>query len=184
MEIYLIRHTRVAVPKSVCYGQSDVPVADTFDSDKESVLSKLSRLKNPLVYSSPASRCRVLADCLGDTVQTDERLQELHFGRWEMQPWEAISPAELNPWMDDFVHVSPPDGESFAQLHHRCLDFWAELIQANSQDAVVLVTHAGVIRSLLCHCLGVPLANAFRLAVDYGFVCRIRCLDGVPVIQF
>ena len=31
MNIYLIRHTSVDVPKGLCYGQSDVPLRPTFE---------------------------------------------------------------------------------------------------------------------------------------------------------
>ena len=33
MDIVLIRHTSVGVPKGTCYGWSDVPVADTFETE-------------------------------------------------------------------------------------------------------------------------------------------------------
>ena len=31
MEVILVRHTSVDVPKGTCYGQTDVPVAATFE---------------------------------------------------------------------------------------------------------------------------------------------------------
>ena len=33
MNIYLIRHTSVDVPKGLCYGQSDVPLRPTFEAE-------------------------------------------------------------------------------------------------------------------------------------------------------
>ena len=33
MEVYMIRHTSVGVPKGTCYGWTDVPIADTFEQE-------------------------------------------------------------------------------------------------------------------------------------------------------
>ncbi len=183
MEIILIRHTSVAVSKSVCYGRSNVGLADTFDAEKEILLGKLGLTANPVVYSSPASRCIRLSESISPAYRTDDRLRELDFGRWEMLPWTEIPESELNPWMSDFVNANPPGGENFVTLHNRTENFLREILRTNHSHAVV-VTHAGVIRSLVCHCLGIPLENAFRLQVDYGFVCRISYRGGVPSVRF
>ena len=183
MEIILIRHTNVAVSKSVCYGQSDVGLADTFGAEKETLLGKLGLSAHPVVYSSPASRCIRLAASISPAYLTDGRLHELDFGRWEMLPWAEIPESELNPWMADFVNASPPGGENFVALHNRTENFLREILRTDHSQAIV-VTHAGVIRSLLCHCLGIPLENAFRLQVDYGFLCRVHYRGGVPSVRF
>ena len=41
MEIYLIRHTSVSVEAGICYGQSDVPVAESFAAEAAQVRAKL-----------------------------------------------------------------------------------------------------------------------------------------------
>ena len=183
MEMILIRHTSVAVSKSVCYGRSDVGLAGTFGTERETLSGKLGLAVPPVVYSSPASRCIRLAESISPAYLTDGRLHELDFGRWEMLPWTEIPESELNPWMADFVNASPPGGENFAALHRRSVDFLQGVLQADARQ-VVIVTHAGVIRSLLCHCLGIPLENAFRLQVDYGFLCRVHYRGGVPSVRF
>lgn len=33
MKLYLVRHTRVDVPSGICYGQTDVPLADSFETE-------------------------------------------------------------------------------------------------------------------------------------------------------
>nr|MBC8393812.1 histidine phosphatase family protein [Deltaproteobacteria bacterium] len=40
---------------------------------------------------------------------------------------------------------------------------------------VLIVAHAGVNRVILCHILGMPLANLFRLGQDYG---GLNIIDG------
>jgi alpha-ribazole phosphatase len=175
MEIYLIRHTELSISKSVCYGQSEIPLADTFEKEKKRLLQKLQKIiqQYPFVYSSPSLRCLYLAECFSEKIKTDVRLQELDFGEWEMKKWEEINQEDLNIWMNDFVNQRAGDGESFIELYKRSTDFFKEILEIDIPNPVLIFTHAGVIRSLLCYVLGVPLQNAFRLSVDYGSVSKI-----------
>jgi len=175
MNLYLIRHTAVAVDRSVCYGQTDVDLLDTYETEKERIISLLPQ--GPFdVWSSPLGRCRRLANDLAESVHYDNRLKEFHFGQWEMQAWNAIPTEELNPWMADFVEVRVPGGETFRELYDRVADFWqSELapLAAEADRTVALVTHGGVIRCLLSLFLELSLRNAYRLHLDYGSVSRV-----------
>ena len=41
MEIYLVRHTETTCEKGVCYGQSDVSLAEPYDSVFENIVAQL-----------------------------------------------------------------------------------------------------------------------------------------------
>lgn len=183
MDVLLIRHTPVHISKSVCYGQSDIPLAPTFEADAQNVLSKVQLHPNCVVYSSPLQRCIRLAEKFSRVYTTDTRLLELNFGAWENLSWEQIPIQELNLWMADFVNMCPPDGESMHMLHQRVCAFLVEL-QASNHKQVIVITHAGVIRSILCECLGIPLTNAFRLQIDYGSVSRIVYNNQLPTASY
>lgn len=169
MEIYLIRHTTPSIAKGICYGQTDVWVEPTlFDKERKLVQKKLPS-DIQYGYSSPLRRCTELATKLFDNIQVDARLMELNFGNWEQQAWNNIAPSELNPWMEDFVQVAPPNGESYRELHQRTNAFWEDLLEHNDSP-VAVVTHAGVIRSFLSWMLELPLSNSFRIDIAYGGV--------------
>ena len=179
MDLYLIRHTRVATAPDICYGCSDVPVAATYPEDEAAVRTKLAAVlaTGPVaVFSSPLTRCRRLAEALAPgPIQFDDRLKEYDFGRWELQPWRELPAAELDPWMADYVTVSSPGGETFQALQTRMVLFLTDLLVLPEPPATVLVFgHSAAIRSLLCHCLDMPLRNAFRLDIDYGSVSKVR----------
>ena len=42
MKLILVRHTSVAVEKGVCYGRTDVPLADSFPDEAREVKQRLS----------------------------------------------------------------------------------------------------------------------------------------------
>lgn len=57
MNIYLIRHTSVDVPKGLCYGQSDVPLRPTFEAEAAVTKAKIESIHFDMAYTSPLSRC-------------------------------------------------------------------------------------------------------------------------------
>ena len=44
MRIYFVRHTSVDVPQGITYGQTDVPVNSTFETEAEQVKEQLTGL--------------------------------------------------------------------------------------------------------------------------------------------
>lgn len=175
--IYLIRHTKPEIEKGICYGQSDLDVSDSFNIEKQIVLSKIKLAVNTVFISSPLKRCYKLAEFLsGDSsVSTDDRLMELNFGDWELKKWENINEEELKFWGDNYLYSTPPQGESFTQLHERTVNFWKELNL--KEKNYVITAHDGVIKSLLCFLLEIPLRKAFSVSLNYGDVVKVNVID-------
>lgn len=176
MEVYLVRHTETVCEKGICYGQSDVKIMEPYDVVFQSVLSQLPQ--DAILYSSPLERCVLLANYIKDNseiaaVNQDSRLMEMNFGDWEMKNWDVIPPDDFTPWMNDFVNVRVPNGESFVDLHDRVNDFLDNELQKNNSKPVIIVAHAGVIRSILCRISNLPLKDAFQNKVDFGAVIEV-----------
>ena len=176
MEIYLVRHTETTCEKGICYGQSDVTIMEPFESVFEEIVSHLP--SEAIIFSSPLQRCSILAKYIQKNInaisyQEDALLMEMHFGDWELKNWNAIPPEQLNPWMKDFVHIKVSNGESFTELHDRVGTFLAAAIPKENKYPIIIVAHAGVIRSFLCHQTSLPLKDAFQNKVDFGQVIKI-----------
>jgi len=194
MDIYLIRHTEVAVGRTVSYGQSDVELATNYTEQRDRILTQLPTDAPANLFSSPLNRCRLLANDLATSaevdltsVQFDDRLKELNFGDWEMTPWADIPRSTLDPWMADFVNVGPPGGETFRELFDRVGAFWQEKISplvAQNRGPVYIITHGGVIRSLLCLFLDLSLQNAYRIHLDYGSLNKLSTDGQYYTIQY
>ena len=178
MTIYLIRHTAVQAA-GLCYGHYNVPLADTFPVEVDRLRAKLPPGAENPVYSSPAARCLALATEFATTVTLDERLREMNFGAWENRAWDALPNEETAPWMTDYVTLAPPGGETFGAVQQRATAFLRELEATAPSAAPVLVfTHGGTIRALICYCLEIPLRNAFQLQVDYASIAKLRFQHG------
>ncbi len=177
MEIYLIRHTTPAIAKGICYGQTDLDVTDTF---QEEVLRTKEHLPATIntVFSSPLQRCHKLAKALfpAQPIQLHDHLKELDCGDWEMQLWDEIPKTEIQPWMNDFVNVAVPNGESYTQLHQRVIRCF-EQIQQHAMP-LAIVAHGGVLRSILSHITHTPLKESFdAFSLQYGCVVKLTKND-------
>ncbi|PWB19959.1 alpha-ribazole phosphatase [Flavobacterium sp. HTF] len=176
MEIYLVRHTETICEKGICYGQTDVALAEPFDLVFENIISQLPN--EAVIFTSPLQRCVILAKHIQSKIKTisyheDSRLMEMNFGDWEMKNWNAIPPVELNPWMEDFVNIRVPKGESFTELHERTNSFLSEQLSKKTEQPIIIVAHAGILRSFLCHQSSLPLKDAFQNKIDFGQVIKI-----------
>ncbi len=179
MEIYLVRHTETVCAKGICYGQADVDIVTPHDAIFEKISVQLP--ENGIIYSSPLQRCLKLSNYIASQKKTqsltvDNRLMEMNFGDWELQNWDEINPEHLNPWMEDFVSVRVPNGESFEDLHQRVVDFIENEIKFKNDTNIIIVAHAGIIRSILCHVNGIALKDAFQNNVAFGEVIQITLL--------
>lgn len=166
MILYLIRHPKPLVDPGVCYGRLDVAA--------ENVAAEALRLQAELppglpVWSSPLRRCRALAEHLHPRPAFDEGLVEMDFGAWEGRLWDDIPRAELDAWAADVAGYAPPGGESPRAVQRRALAFVAAL----DVPAAAIVTHAGVIRTLLAHWQDLPPARWTELAFAYGSCTRV-----------
>lgn len=186
MDIYLIRHTSVDVSKGLCYGQSDVPLAKTFEEEANLIKSKLSIDKIDFdLHSSPLSRCTYLMEFLFPEIsfQTNKQWIEMNFGDWEMKLWNDIPEEESQPWMQDFVNVATPNGESFLQMITRVKAVWKETLQQTPNHKII-VCHGGVIRAILHLILEIPAQKVFAVDIDYGTVIKIQYQYGVFKVKF
>ena len=166
MILHLIRHPKPLVEPGICYGRLDI-----LGENAAAVAAGLRAVlpADLPVWSSPLRRCRELAEHLQAQPMLDARLVEMDFGSWEGRPWDAIPRHELDAWAADVAGYAPPGGESPRRLQRRALDFVAGL----DVPEAVIVTHAGVIRTLLAHWQGLPPERWTELVFDYGSCTRV-----------
>jgi alpha-ribazole phosphatase len=170
MILTAIRHTSVDIPSGICYGISDVPLADTFPKEVVQIQVQLGSRQFDRIYSSSLKRCMHLASVLfqEEKITLDNRLLELNFGDWEMLPWDLVfNSSDGKAWFQDYAHATCPNGESFAELVARVKSFLEEL-EPVEKEQIALVTHAGVIRALMVLLQYKSAEEAFNMSLKYG----------------
>ena len=169
-----IRHTSVDVEPGTCYGQTDVPLKDTFVQEAEIVKDKLSHELIDAAYCSPLSRCVRLARFCGfEHPIIDPRLMEMNFGDWEMKKYDEIDDPRLQLWYDDFLNFVPTGGESSMQQRDRLKSFLDDLKKRHSDTpgaTIAVFTHGGIIIHAMTLLQGMTYPEAFAHQPKYGDV--------------
>jgi len=178
MDIVLIRHPAVAVAPGVCYGRSDVPLADDPAAAAASIAARLAALRAPsprCVVTSPLGRCAKVASALAAAYRLDVHehawLAEIDFGAWELSAWDAIAREQVDAWAADLLNARAHGGESVAQFDARVqAGFDALTGDPHAAPAAWAVTHSGVIRVIAARALGVPLERCLRWPLEMAAI--------------
>lgn len=171
--ILLARHPRPRIAGRICYGRTDVPLAEPA---AQGAAALIAAAVDPIerIVSSPSSRALLVAQALaretGALIRTDDRLQEMDFGAWEGRPWAALPRAEIDAWAADPIGYRVPGGESVAAMLLRVRRAWSGIASAEANTLVLC--HAGPIRCLLHVAGGVPLLEAVQAGIPYGSITR------------
>ena len=134
------------------------------------------------IISSPLQRCLDFAQHMN--LQThipfssDANWQEINFGEWEGKTAAQIDSATLMKFYQDPVNNTPHNGESFTDFLCRIDQAWNHLISVHPGKHILVITHAGVIRSLFKLLLDLPIANLFNIQVDLASTTRFQCFHG------
>jgi len=189
--IYLLRHG--ALPETWrerFVGQIDPPLGLEGVSQAEALAGSLSLQKFDAIFCSDLVRSRQTASIIADAANIPfaarRDLREIALGEWDGLPRREVAvrdPEQFAARGKDIEHYRIPGGESFADCQARVLAAWNEIIRPEFH-CVVVVGHAGINRLLLCHFMGIPVAQMFTLGQDYGCVNVIEQDAGeVRVLQ-
>lgn len=170
--IYLVRHTSIAIKSGICYGQLDVEVGASFVEEASRIREKLANLSFARIFSSPLRRCVLLATALGKEAILDPRLMEMHFGIWEGQAWESVFATDTGKkWFENYLETPCPQGESFNGLSARVSQFTQEKLGSGGPS--LIITHGGVIRAMLVILQLADAQKVFDISIPYGQIIRI-----------
>lgn len=164
MQLILVRHGHTGPEFEGRYiGRSDVPVWSGGVDQIKGLAGPINEFRPRLCRVSPLLRARQSADYIGNSglakFEIDEDLREVDFGAWEGQSFVDISrkdPGLVRGWAAGREDFSFPQGDKLADFRRRVVrraDYYTSLDVAT----VLLVTHGGVIRSMICHLLGIPM---------------------------
>ena len=180
--IYLLRHGRIQNPGEArrYIGQLDAPLDPEGIRQAERLRERLLPSGIQKFYCSDLERsretARIIAGANAGGMVVCPELREIHLGEWEGLSFAEVVrrfPEKFEARGRDIAYYRIAGGESFADCAKRVLPAYQKII-AESADSVAIVGHAGVNRLILCHLLGMPIANLFRIVQDFASVNVIQ----------
>jgi alpha-ribazole phosphatase len=188
--LYLMRHGAIEAAKEKRFiGQIDLPLSPDGRKQSERQGRQLRNIPFSGVWCSDLKRAYETAAIVCRdrdlTLQPVPQLREIHLGQWDGMAMSQIRKALPDLWQargEDIGHFRPPGAESFADLQQRVVPFIRH-IAAQSAGNMLIVTHAGVIRVLLCQVLQMPLSHLFRIHLDYGGLTLIQDINGMSQVK-
>jgi alpha-ribazole phosphatase len=138
MVVFLVRHPAPDIEPGRCYGRLDIDLSAQGRADLPRLTASLPRIP---VWTSPARRCRRVADLLSPAPIIDPRLQELDFGAWEGLRWDDVPRAALDAWAAAPASFAPQGGESGAMLLDRVRSVCRDL-----PDHCIVISHGGPLK--------------------------------------
>ena len=175
----LIRHTEPAV-RGICYGSLDVPLSEHGLEHARNIAAALAEEPFAAIYTSPLRRCaetaRMLAEGRECPLEILDGVRELNFGRFEGRTFDDLArdyPEIYRRWMEAPTEVQFPGGESFETMQTRVLGAVRDLRARHAGESIALVTHGGVIRTLLAGVQGMDPRRIFEFDLPYGAIRRV-----------
>jgi len=187
----LIRHGAVGDGAEERFlGAADLPMSPAGEAQVRELAARLRLRAIPdAIYCSDLSRSLRTAELLADEsaipIRVRPALREIEMGDWQGLSRREIAerrPEDYAARGRDIANFRPPGGESFADLAARVLPCWRELVEDRETQVVAIAGHAGVNRVILCHLLGAPLANLFRIAQRLACVNVVEWRKNEPVV--
>ncbi|HYW79396.1 MAG TPA: histidine phosphatase family protein, partial [Thermoguttaceae bacterium] len=137
------------------------------------------------LFVSPMRRAVETAGAFDHALQHDPDLREIDFGRWEGRSFDEISASDRESQIDRWSRFDPqfsfPDGESLGKFVTRIAQA-ADRLASDASDTVVAITHGGVIRTMICHLLGLEPKNYLLFDVKPASITTIDLFDGRGVL--
>ena len=111
-------------------------------------------------------------------VQINQAFKEINFGQWEGLSWQSIGQEKIEEWNNDLLNFTFPDGESASGFDQRVVNAWQvlqqQLAQQTKTQQIIIICHAGVIRSILSDFLQIPLQHSLTLQIDKMSVSSLK----------
>ena len=176
MRAIITRHYKTIINASdQILGWGDSPRDKGWKADVEFVSDRLRehRISFDTVYSSDLERSRQTAmfhaRLLGiHLIHDNPALNEVNYGELykKKKKWVAEH-YPLHKKDPDFVY---PGGESFSQMQQRSVSYISSLAERHPEQTVLIVVHAGLIRGLVSHFLGLNYADNLKRRISHRYI--------------
>ncbi len=192
LRLFLVRHGEAVANVEMRYlGHRDDPLSEHGASQAVQLSRALAPLPISAIITSPLRRAADTAAKIAQAhqvpIQTDERLREGGFGEWEgLSRAEVLARSHqdrllLADWEGN-PSAAPPGGESLEVVQARSIALVQEVAAMYAGQWIVLVSHVGPIKTLLCAAMKAPLSTTRHLFLDPATISVVDWSDQ-PVVR-
>lgn len=185
--IDLLRHGETENNNRYC-GSTDYPLTQLGWTQMWSAIEK-KPFQWQQIITSPLARCANFAQALGQRysipVTHDSRIQEMHFGEWEDRSAAELMQTDadaLSRFWHDPLNYPPPRGEYLLDFEARALSAWYDIQQQFTGKEILLITHSGVIRIIICHIQQHPLERLLEFEINHADITHV-CIEQTKPFQ-
>ncbi len=154
--IYITRHGNTEHnKKSLVMGQIDSPLTNRgLDSPLE-IAKLIKHISFDHIYSSDLGRAFITAHIIAEKLNKvsilsrAKELREINYGIYANRKKKEVE-KECPEYKTNIAFIFP-EGESYLQVQKRVVAFIKELEKKHKEQTILLITHAGVIRSIITH---------------------------------
>ncbi|MFZ9039651.1 MAG: histidine phosphatase family protein [Gammaproteobacteria bacterium] len=176
MRLILTRHYKTRSNEDDrIMGWGDSPPGDDWKTDIDFVDDCLRQrgLEFDAVYSSDLGRSRQTAIIHAvrfgiQMVNSRTELNEVNYGQLLNRKKDSV--AKQYPQHKKNPDMVYPGGESFRQMQQRSMRFLSSLALERPQQTLLVVSHAGVIRGIVSHCLGLDYARHLKQRISFRYI--------------
>lgn len=182
MKLYLVRHGETDWNKAGrMQGRIEVDL-NLFGFKQAHLCAKrLKPIPFDMAFTSPQSRAFQTAELLVKPhdirLEAHPALQEIHLGKWEGLTWSEVRRQHrgLNDDLSkDRQMAKIHGGESYEEVLKRSMDFMNRIAKL-PMEHVLIVSHAGVIKMLLSHVMGLPIEKRGNFHISNTGISIIEC---------
>lgn len=188
--LHLIRHG--AISDDACrryYGSgSDLPLTQTGEHQARALQAVVTRLSSAdRLLCSPMLRTRRTAELAFPQrhAEFENAVREIDFGHWEGRTFADIQAADapaVEQWSCNEAAFCFPGGESIRGFRQR-LELFSNSLHDAPGETLAIVTHGGVIRTLLCALLRLPASAYLVFDIPLASVTSIRLYESGGVLR-
>ena len=154
-------------------GVSDIDLTEVGRQQVQKVRHRLASERIDAVYSSDLKRAQSTVQAIIDgrnlTVNLCPELREIDYGDVEGLPFSQIQtryPELAKQMRSSEMEMQFPGGESFGQLVERVTKFKEMVSKRGASENVLVVSHGGPLRALVCSMLGIDQRCWWQIGMD------------------
>lgn len=176
MRVILTRHYQTqSNAAGRILGWGDSPPCLDWKADVDFICKQLQKngVRFDAIYSSDLERARqtamTYAQSFGVTdIVSIPEIKEINYGN--LQTRKKTWVARHYPQHKKDPDLVYPEGESFRQMQQRSVQFLSAFAATHPGSTVLIVSHAGVIRGLVSHFLGLEYASCLKHRISFRYI--------------